>query len=67
LQNDITSAKLLANVKLLQKEKTAEGLVIQVPAEATDPDVTVIKLEVKGKVENAANKAKEKMKAGELD
>jgi alpha-L-fucosidase len=67
LQNDITSARLLANGKLLQKEKTAEGLVIQVPADATDPDVTVIKLEVKGKVENAANKAKEKMKAGELD
>jgi alpha-L-fucosidase len=67
LTNDIISAKLLANGTSLSRQKTAEGLAINVPAQAIDPNATVIKLEIKGKVENGSNKPKEKMKAGELD
>jgi alpha-L-fucosidase len=67
LNNGVVSVKLLANGSSLKKEKTAEGLIIQVPAQAIDPSATVIKLEVKGKVGNDGAKPKEKMKAGELD
>jgi alpha-L-fucosidase len=67
LKNDVSSVKLLVSGKKLKKEKSDEGLVIKVPAQAPDPDATVIKLEVKGKVESQAGKAKDKMKAGELD
>lgn len=67
LSSDIISAKLLANAVSLKKEKTAEGLVIQLPAQPIDPIASVIKLEVKGKLGDKGAKPKEKMKAGELD
>jgi alpha-L-fucosidase len=67
LYNDVIAAKLLANNAKLKSEKTDQGLVLHVPAQALDTDATVIKLEVKGKVTYQAGSAKEKMKAGELD
>lgn len=67
LKNNIASAKLLANSAVLKTETTAEGLIIHLPATTTDPIAAVIKVEVKGTVENASAKPKDKMKAGELD
>jgi alpha-L-fucosidase len=67
LKNEIVSAKLLANGKVLKTEKKDEGLVISVPEKAIDPIATVIKVEVKGVVDAASLKPKEKMKAGEID
>jgi len=67
LKNDIVSAKLLADNTVLKTAATAEGLTINVPEKSSDPIATVIKVEVKGKVENISVKSKDKMKAGELD
>jgi len=67
LKNDIVSAKLLADNTVLKTAATAEGLTINVPEKSSDPIATVIKVEVKGKVENISAKPKDKMKAGELD
>jgi len=67
LKNDIVSAKLLADNAVLKTAATAEGLTINVPEKSSDPIATVIKVEVKGKVENISAKPKDKMKAGELD
>lgn len=49
LKNQAISAKLLANGATLKFSKTADGLVINVPAAALDPNATVIKLVIKGK------------------
>ena len=53
--------------KNLKTETGREGLVITVPGKAVDTIATVIKLEVKGKVDNGVAVPKDKMKAGELD
>jgi alpha-L-fucosidase len=67
LNNEVVSARFLANGKKVQTENTPEGLFITLPEKAIDPVATVIKLEVKGKVESLSAKPKDKMKAGELD
>jgi alpha-L-fucosidase len=67
LKNQIVSAKLLANGKTLKTEKNNDGLLITVPGKAVDANATVIKVEVKGMVDAASLKPKEKMKAGEID
>jgi alpha-L-fucosidase len=67
LKNKVVSAKLLANNNSLKTTTTAEGLVISVPANALDTIATVLKVEVKGKVESQLLQPKEKMKAGALD
>jgi alpha-L-fucosidase len=67
LKNKIISSKLLADNKSLKTSATADGLVITVPATAPDAIASVIKLEVKGKVEGPEIIAKEKMKTGALD
>lgn len=67
LKNEIVSAKLLANGNGLKTEKKEDGLLVSVPEKAIDPIATVIKVEVKGVVDAASLKPKEKMKAGEID
>jgi alpha-L-fucosidase len=67
LTNEIKSAKLLANGENLKTDTGKEGLVITVPGKAIDTIATVIKVEVKGKVDNGVAIPKDKMKAGELD
>jgi alpha-L-fucosidase len=48
LQNQIVSAKLLANGSALKSKKTADGSTITVPAAALDANSTVIKVVIKG-------------------
>lgn len=67
LKNQIVSAKLLANGTALKTEKKDDGLLISIPEKALDANATVIKVEVKGLVDAASLKPKEKMKAGEID
>ena len=67
LKNKVSSAKFLANGSVLKTDMNDEGLVIHLPEKALDPNATVIKVEVKGIVENLSTKPKDKMKAGELD
>jgi len=67
LKNKITSAKLLANGEKLKTKSNDDGTVISIPGNGLDANATVIKVEVKGKVENVSAKPKDKMKAGELD
>jgi alpha-L-fucosidase len=67
LKNQVVSAKLLANGAALKTETKEESLLITVPEQAIDTIATVIKVEVKGSVDPASAKPKEKMKAGELD
>ena len=67
LKNEIISAKLLANGAKLKTETNNDAVIINVPGNSLDPNATVIKVEVKGTVENGSAKPKDKMKAGELD
>jgi alpha-L-fucosidase len=67
LENKVVSAKLLANNATLKTTTTNDGLVINVPATALDPNATVIKVEIVGEVKGGLLKPKDKMKAGELD
>jgi alpha-L-fucosidase len=68
LTNQVVSSKLLSNGEVLQTERTNEGLVIKLPTKAPNAIASVIKVEVKGKVENElAKEQKNKMKTGELD
>lgn len=67
VKNKIISAKLLANNKSLKTTKTADGIMITVPATAPDTIASVIKLEVKGTVADVNNSTNGKMKSGELD
>ncbi|MCC8426438.1 alpha-L-fucosidase [Mucilaginibacter sp. UR6-11] len=49
LDNQVLSAKLLANGAVLKSRKTADGVSIAVPASALDANATVIKLIIQGK------------------
>jgi alpha-L-fucosidase len=66
LKNKVISAKLLANGKALTSVASTDGVVINVPAQAPDAIASVIKVEVKGKVD-ATSTANGKMKTGEID
>lgn len=48
VSNSVVTARLLANGKILTTSNTANGLVINVPAQAPDTIASVIQLEVKG-------------------
>jgi alpha-L-fucosidase len=48
LENEVKSARLLANGGELEFEKTPSGVLIEVPEKALDPNATVIKLEIVG-------------------
>jgi len=68
VNNDVLSAKLLANGTILTVKKTQDVLIIDLPANALDKIATVIKIELKGKI--IKNKSTEKtnpLKTGELD
>jgi alpha-L-fucosidase len=67
LKNEVISAKLVATGKALKTEPSADGLEINVPAGAPDKIASVIKVEVKGVLENVNIAPKKKMKSGELD
>lgn len=67
LKNEVVSAKLRATGSKLKTETGADGLVIIVPPQAPDKIASVIKVEVKGILENVNVKPKKKMKSGELD
>jgi alpha-L-fucosidase len=56
--NTILSAKFLANNKTVKTEMTNDGLFIHVPEKALDTNATVIKVEVKGEVQNAPARLK---------
>jgi alpha-L-fucosidase len=51
VKNAIASAKLLANGKTLNTKSTEDGIVIDIPANAPDKIASVIKLIVKGKID----------------
>ena len=67
LNNPVTAAKLLANGSKLKTAPSDNGLIITVPAKAPDAIASVIKVEVKGILENVNLAPKKKMKSGELD
>jgi alpha-L-fucosidase len=68
IRNDIVSASLLSNAKKLNYTKTNEILTIDLPENPTDKIATVIKIEIKGKLESKVSaEPKKKMKTGELD
>ena len=54
LENEVKSATLLANGEKLEFEKSPEGVVLEVPDKALDPNATVIKLEIVGEPKVAA-------------
>jgi alpha-L-fucosidase len=54
LKNKITSAKLLASGEGLQAEQTADGAIIDVPANAPDPTSSTVILKIKGTPEVGA-------------
>ena len=59
LKNEIITAKLLANGTELKTASSNDGVVISVPEKGIDANATVIKVEVKGMVENMPVKPKE--------
>ena len=68
LKNKIVSAKLLATGAKLNTSKASDSLKINVPATAPDPFASVIRLEVKGKVEIGTGIIpKKKMQTGAID
>jgi len=56
LENEVKAAALLANNEKLEFKKTPEGLELQVPEKAPDPNATVIKLQILGEPKVAAPK-----------
>jgi alpha-L-fucosidase len=67
IKNEVRSATLLATGKSVKTKAADGGLTITLPDQAPDPVATVIKVEVKGKVENLSGSgAKKEMQAGEV-
>ena len=67
LKNEILSSKLLINNEPIEVNVAGEGITISLPADAPDKIASVIKVEVKGKIENQNSYKKEEMKTKELD
>lgn len=68
LRNKIVSAQLLANGAKLKTSLISNDLIINVPETAPDQIASVIKLEVKGRVEKVnTSSPKKKMQSGALD
>jgi alpha-L-fucosidase len=68
LQNKVLSAKLLMTGAKLETSRTADGLNINIPAMAPDQIASVIRLEVKGKVNKKKSSVSgKKMQSGALD
>jgi alpha-L-fucosidase len=67
VKNEVRSAVLLATGKKIETKAGDEGLIITLPEKSLDPIATVLKVEVKGTVENLAGSgAKKEMQAGEV-
>ena len=66
LPNEVVSAKLLSNASVLKTEKSKSNdgpaVIISLPSTALDQSATVVRLEVKGKVEPAKSSVQEKSK-----
>ena len=67
LKNEIISAKLLSNNEPLKTAAVDNGIVIDLPGKAPNKVAGVIKVEVKGKVENQNSLMNKKMETKELD
>ena len=68
LHNKVVSVKLLATGARLKASETKNGLKIEIPATAPDQNVSVIRVEVKGKLGKPnASAPKKKMQTGALD
>ncbi|HPT21717.1 MAG TPA: alpha-L-fucosidase [Bacteroidales bacterium] len=67
LKSQVISAKLLATGRKLQTTQKEDSLNIRLPLTAPDSIASVIRLEVKGKVERKASSPQNKMKSGALD
>jgi alpha-L-fucosidase len=66
IQNKTGNAVLLADKSIWKAENTKEGILIHLPGKAPDPMASVIKLNVKGKTNDALD-SKGKIKSGALD
>jgi len=68
LENKVLSAKILATGMTLKSSVTANDLIVSVPATAPDQVASVIRIELKGKVEKAdAASPKKQMQSGAID
>jgi alpha-L-fucosidase len=67
LKNDVISATLLADNSTITTNKSTNGLTIMVPAKAPDVIASVVKVVLKGAVEDVNSDQKGKMKSGEID
>lgn len=68
IKNKISSVKLLATNQKLKAENTKAGVLLELPLNAPDKVASVIKLELKGKIEKANHAVpKKQMKSGALD
>lgn len=67
LTQDIVRTELLATGRKLKTTRDNQGTTIAVPDSPIDPIATVIKVTVKGQVEDVSTGAKKNMSAGELD
>ena len=68
LKNAILYATLLANGAKLKTSAITDGVTITLPVTAPDTIASVIKIEVKGKIDaNATAASKKEMKSGAID
>jgi len=68
ITNKISSVKLLGTDQQLRAANTQEGVSLELPLDAPDKIASVIKLELKGKIEKANHAVpKKQMKSGALD
>lgn len=66
LTNEVIAAKFLASGQSVKTQTDGKSLVLNLPPRQLDTIATVIKVELKGKIENRPKVQQEKMKAGEL-
>ena len=66
LTNEVIAAKFLASGQSVKTQTDGKSLVLNLPPRQLDTIATVIKVELKGKIENRPTVQQEKMKAGEL-
>jgi alpha-L-fucosidase len=67
LKNQVLEAKMLDGGATLKISTAADGLTINIPSKAPDAIASVIKVTLKGKVENQMTDANGKMKSGSID
>lgn len=67
LTNEVVEATLLARNTALKTERSERSVTIYVPSQPVDTIATVIKMRVKGTIENQNTGSKGKMKSGSID